>query len=152
MRTEVEPEKKSGRVGWSGKMSPEHSAPTTGQTSGRSSKKPSGSSSQKPPLFLCLKAAGPQADASLEWVTGGDSLSPGVYSMHSFGESPSVVVESRLSQILEDSPHQRYSLSAKACLGIIRRSERRGKPLPPMLKDALLEMIERQSTGGSPNP
>ena len=33
------------------------------------------------------------------------------------GESPSAAVESSLSQILEDSPHQRYYLSRNACLG-----------------------------------
>ena len=31
-----------------------------------------------------------------------------------------------------------YSLSAKACLGIVRRAEHRGKELPPLLKAALL--------------
>jgi hypothetical protein len=78
-----------------------------------------------------------QPDAS--WETDGASL--GVYSMRNSGESPSVAVESRLSQILEDTPHPRYYLSAKACQGILRRAERRGKELPPMLKEAL----ERQS-------
>jgi hypothetical protein len=62
----------------------------------------------------------------------------GEYSTHSFGESPSVAVESRLSQILEDNPHPKYYLSAKSCLGILRRAERRGKELPEMLKQALL--------------
>jgi DNA (cytosine-5)-methyltransferase 1 len=70
------------------------------------------------------------------WVDGGALR--GEYSMRSFGESPSAVVVSHLSQILEASPHQKYSLSAKACLGILNRAERRGKPLPPQLKDALL--------------
>ena len=79
----------------------------------------------------------PTADAS--WETDGALL--GVYSMHSFGESPSVAVESHLSQILEDTPHQKYYLSAKACQGILNRAERRGKELPEMLKTAL----ERQS-------
>jgi hypothetical protein len=32
---------------------------------------------------------------------------------------------------------QRFFLSAKACAGILRRAERRGKALPPMLKEAL---------------
>jgi hypothetical protein len=43
-----------------------------------------------------------------------------------------------LSDVLEtNSVPQRYSLSAKACTGILRRAERRGKALPPMLKQAL---------------
>ena len=70
-----------------------------------------------------------------------DAASLGVYSMHSFGECPSVDVESHLSQILEDQVPQKYYLSEKACQGILRRSEKRGKPLPPILKTALEEMI-----------
>ena len=62
--------------------------------------------------------------------------------MLSFGESPSVDVESHLSQILEDSPHPKYSLSAKACQGIIRRAERRGKPLPDLLRQVLEKQAE----------
>jgi hypothetical protein len=42
-----------------------------------------------------------------------------------------------LSQILEDSPHPKYSLSAKACQGILNRAAKRGKELPPELKAAL---------------
>jgi hypothetical protein len=43
-----------------------------------------------------------------------------------------------LSEVLETGPlPPRYSLSAKACSGILRRAERRGKALPPMLKAAL---------------
>ncbi len=45
---------------------------------------------------------------------------------------------SSLSDVLETGPlPPRYSLSAKACSGILRRAERRGKALPPMLKAAL---------------
>ncbi len=43
-----------------------------------------------------------------------------------------------LSDVLETgSVPPRFSLSAKACSGILRRAERRGKALPPMLKAAL---------------
>ena len=58
--------------------------------------------------------------------------------MHSFGECPSEERESRLSQILEETPPQKYCLSAKACAGILRRAERRGKELPEILKKALV--------------
>lgn len=122
---------------WSGKTSPEPSAPQKAKTSAPSLKKPRGSRT-KMPLFLDLRTEnGRQPDVS--WETDGASL--GGYSMHSIGESPSVAVESRLSQILEDTPHPKYYLSAKACQGILRRAERRGKELPEMLKTAL----ERQS-------
>ena len=120
---------------WSGKMSPEHSVPTKEKISQRSSKRQSGSQNRKPPLFLCLKKDGPQADAS--WETNGALL--GEFSMHSFGEHPSAAVESHLSQILEVNPHQRYYLSAKACQGILNRASRRGQKLPEMLEKALVE-------------
>lgn len=61
--------------------------------------------------------------------------------MHSFGESPNVAVESHLSQILEDTPHPKYCLSDKACLGILTRARRRGKQLPPILEEALIQMV-----------
>ena len=49
-----------------------------------------------------------------------------------------------LSDVLEIQPlPPRFSLSAKACAGILRRAERRGKALPPMLKQAL----EQAATG-----
>ena len=60
------------------------------------------------------------------------------------GESPSVAVASTLSQILQANAPEKYYLSAKACEGILRRAERRGKELPPMLKEALEQMIERE--------
>lgn len=57
------------------------------------------------------------------------------------GECPSVARESTLSQILEVNAPEKYYLSAKACAGILRRAEKRGKELPPMLKEALEEVI-----------
>lgn len=58
------------------------------------------------------------------------------------GESPNAAVGSRLSQILEATPQEKYSLSAKACQGILRRAERRGKDLPETLKAVLLMQSE----------
>lgn len=62
------------------------------------------------------------------------------------GECPNAVVVSRLSQILEETPHPKYNLTAKACQGILRRAERRGKDLSKLLKQVLI----RQSQGASP--
>jgi len=59
-------------------------------------------------------------------------------------ECPNAVVASYLSQILQETVPERFYLSAKACRGILRRAEKRGKELPPMLKAAL----ERQSAEG----
>lgn len=48
-----------------------------------------------------------------------------------------------LSDILEtgDVP-QRFYLTPKACAGILRRAEKRGKDLPEMLHKALLSVVE----------
>ena len=133
MTEEYEQMTMSDRDTWSGKTSPERSAPPKAKISAPSSKKPRGSSNRMP-LFLDLRTEnGGMQGAS--WETDGASL--GVYLTHSFGESPSVAVESRLSQILEDTPHPKYYLSVKACAGILRRAQRRGKELPEMLKRAL---------------
>lgn len=115
---------------------PELSAPTKERTLGQSSRKQSKSQSRKSPLFLSLRTDGQQPDASPMWEENGALL--GAFSMLSFGECPSAENASHLSQILEASPHPKYSLSAKACLGIVRRAEHRGKELPPLLKAALL--------------
>jgi hypothetical protein len=93
-------------------------------------------------MFLCLTKDGLQQDAS--WENAGALL--GEFSMHSFGEHPislyhNGVGESHLSQILEESPHPKYCLSAKACQGILNRANRRGKKLPLMLQEALEQMI-----------
>ena len=123
---------------WSGKMSPEHSVPTEEKTSKPSSKKSAASSAKKLPLFLFLKTDGRKADASAEWVTPAAPFpSLGDYTMHSFGECPNEENASRLSQILEDSPHPKYCLSARACEGILNRAAKRGKELPKELKAAL---------------
>lgn len=59
------------------------------------------------------------------------------------GESPKDAVESSLSAILQENAPEKYFLSARACEGILRRAERRGKKLPPMLWEALVETVER---------
>ena len=126
---------------WSGKTYPAPSVPEPrkAKTSESSLKKSQGSA-KKMPLYLDLrKKDGILPDAS--WETGGALL--GEYMMHSFGESPKDAVESRLSQILEENPLQKYCLSARACQGILSRAERRGKELPEILRKAL----ENQSNG-----
>lgn len=128
---------KSTRDTWCGKTSPELLPQTEEKILEKSSKKRS-ESRTKTPLYLDLREEnGEQAVAS--WET--DSPLLGVYSMHSFGESPSAAVESRLSQILEENPHPKYSLSERACRGILRRAEQRGKRLPEMLQNALESRI-----------
>ena len=48
-------------------------------------------------------------------------------------EAPNIEV----SQILEETPQEKYRLSGKVCRGILRRAERRGKKLPEILERVL---------------
>lgn len=61
-----------------------------------------------------------------------------------FGEYPNVERESTLSEILEDNVPEKYSLSPKACLGIIRRAKAKGRKLPENLRIALEQKIAEQ--------
>ena len=54
-------------------------------------------------------------------------------------EHPRMDIQTRLSDILEQETDPKYDLSAKACEGILRRAERRGKKLPEQLRIALEE-------------
>lgn len=65
----------------------------------------------------------------------GDSLTLNI------GEFPREESASLLSLILEDNAPQKYYLSARACQGILTRASRRGKPLPEVLRQALLDVI-----------
>ena len=78
--------------------------------------------------------------------TGEKPSETAVQEMLSVWGPHSVAEESRLSQILEVNPLPKYNLTAKACLGILRRAEQRGKDLPERLKAVLI----RQSQGDSP--
>lgn len=120
---------------WSGRTYPEHSAATKDETSRPCSKRRSASSSRKPPVLKCLQKAGLPGAATATWTDDGAWL--GEYTTRNTGECPSVVVESRLSQILEATPHTKYCLSARACQGILNRAARRGKDLPDLLKQVL---------------
>ena len=53
------------------------------------------------------------------------------------GVSPREEKESSLPQILQDDPPDKYYLTRKACLGILRRAFERGKELPRKLNQAL---------------
>ena len=82
------------------------------------------------------------------WQTSGMVSHTGCSTRASL-ESPSVVVESSLSDILEATQNvpPAYSLSAKACAGILRRAEKRGKKLPPQLEAALRSVASGQTSG-----
>ena len=117
---------------------------------------------KKMPLFLDLRQENGQPQ-DVSWQT--DVVSLGEYMTHSTlvslkdaggyvywltstdnphqtyclncGEKPMEPRLSKLSQILETNPDPKYKLSARACQGILNRAERRGKTMPPILKEAL---------------
>lgn len=70
--------------------------------------------------------------------------------MRSSSEWPSDAAVSFLSDVLEPAPPSKYSLSRKACEGIIRRAEKRGKPLPPQLDEALRAQASNSTKGQEP--
>ena len=133
---------------WSGKTSLEPSVQTGGATLEPSSRKSRGSKNRKLQMCLCLTAGGHTVGASTPRWEHGPLL--GAFTMHSFGEFPNEENASLLSQILEECPHPRYSLSAKACDGILRRAERRNKELPDALRIALEAQSLSKSAEGSP--
>ena len=82
-------------------------------------------------------ATGRISDAcSGAWMTSGTVWS-GEFWTRSSSEWPSDAGVCFLSDVLEPNPPSRFCLSPTACAGIIRRAERRGKPLPPELDEAL---------------
>lgn len=120
----------------SGKTSQEHSAQTKEKTSEQSSMR-SYPSLTAEFLFLDLKT-GSGNMLGIYWETG--TVLHGESSMRNTSELPRDVRDCSLSQILQVTAPAKYYLSQKACLGILRRAEKRKKKLPPMLKEALMEV------------
>ena len=117
-----------------GKMSPALCRPLDGVTLRLCLKR-----SQKP-KFQCLVL---DSGRTPEWYEAEALTSLGACTTPNISEQHSGAGVSFLSQILEANAPAKYSLSPKACQGILRRAERRGKDLPPMLKTAL----EQQARG-----
>ena len=90
--------------------------------------------------FLDLRVGGADG-AKQEQSPETDGLWLGDSLMLNIGESPKEESVSLLSQILEVNVPQKYYLSARACQGILTRASRRGKPLPEVLRQALLDVI-----------
>ena len=85
--------------------------------------------------FLDLSADAGNLLGQYEW-TMRSALHGGCWLRNS-GASPRDAIESFLSQILQAHPPKKYYLTTAACLGILRRAEERGKPLPKALDTAL---------------
>ena len=148
---------------------PRRERDTQEKTSKKSSRSSSVSQSQMLPLCLCLKS-GARADSSMmSWedgallgesqiVSGGefhkdengllwlptstDFLPDRFYLTLNIGERPREENPTKLSEVLQDFTDPKYNLSSKACKGILNRAERRGKPLPEVLKQALENQID----------
>ena len=134
-----------------GRMLQEHTVqePLKEQTFKQSYKKSAKSCVKTVPLFLSLKRDGTMQETSMEWEMMEHPLAlRGDYTMLNTGESPNAAVESLLSQILEEQPHLKYCLSAKACQGILRRAETRGKILPELLRTTLEKQSLFKNGGG----
>lgn len=121
-----------------GKMCKERSAPTEEKISEPCWKNlPAWNNQTLQFLDLRRGADGAKPEQSLET----DGLWHGDSSMLNIGEFPNAERESLLSWILEDNVPQKYYLSARACQGILTRASKRGKPLPDILKQALMDVI-----------
>ena len=155
----------------SGRTSRERSSQTRERTSGRSSKKSSGSKIPKFQFLDLRTENGRPQDVS--WGT--DIRWLGEFLTHNIGVSPSAEKESilyvtstgtqlpescltviniseapihpekvHLIDILERNPDPKYTLSARACQGILDRINRRGKAVPEILLTALKQTIARE--------
>ena len=120
-----------------GKMSPEHSVQMVEGTSTQSSKR--SANSANPELMYLDLRTGAGNLLGAYWETG--TALPGGCMTPKGGEFRNGGAESTLSQILIANAPEKYSLSRKACLGILRRAEKRGKELPDMLREALMEVV-----------
>lgn len=87
--------------------------------------------------------------SSQRWLTSGMG-SPTECLMLNTSEYPNEGVESLLLDVLEvGNIPPRFFLSQVACQGILRRAEKRGKKLPPMLEKAL-RMVAVTPTSATP--
>ena len=84
--------------------------------------------------FLDLSSDAGNLLGQYEWTTR-SALHGGCW-LRNTGPSPRDAIESFLSQILQAHPPKKYYLTTAACLGILRRAEERGKPLPKALDTA----------------
>ncbi len=103
------------------------------RTSGRSSRRSSGLKNRTLMLLDLRPGAGNMLGSYWEYDPAWLGRSGGLNT----SACPKGATESSLSQILHASVPSKYYLSRTACRGILRRSEERGKPLPPQLELAL---------------
>lgn len=136
---------------WYGKMYREHLVATRGKILGLYWKRLQESNSRGL-QYLNLKEKEVEESAGIPQETSWEMVTalPGGCLMHNIGELPSVENVSTLSQILMENAPEKYYLSQKACSGILRRAQKRGKELPEALRIALEKQAELPMQGGEP--
>jgi hypothetical protein len=135
----------------------EPGSPATGPDSSSSSPElsmlfdPAGFSSRTYPVSSLATAVGTSESSLERWPTSGTAWLGGL-STHASSECRSVDGECSswqpsLTEILEEPQNvpEKYSLSARAAAGILRRAEKRGKALPPHLRTALEALSQAHS-------
>lgn len=110
-----------------------HQTASPARTSGRSSRHLSGLKNRTLMLLDLRPGAGNMLGPYWEY----DPVWLGRSGRLNTSACPKGAIESSLSQILQATVPSKYYLSRTACLGILRRAEERGKPLPPQLELAL---------------
>jgi hypothetical protein len=106
---------------------------------------PNGSYGKTCRASLVVEKDGILAPSSGRWSNSGTGGPTGRLTLNGL-ESPKDAVVCSLSHTLETGAvQQRYFLSAKACSGILRRAERRGRKLPERLAQALEGQVRRSS-------
>lgn len=149
------------------------------RTSKPSSRKRSASATKAPLMCLCLKAGGLNTESSTtSWEDGAlpigsmmpntgaflrdgsdwlwlpistDSQRQRSYLTLNCGLKPRIPNPTKLSQILEQNVDERFTLSPKACQGILNRAAKRGKELPKALLEALTDQAQSPSKSEQEN-
>ena len=107
---------------------------------------PSGWSGKMSPAFCPATEDGILEPSSGRWANSGMGSPTECLTLNT-SEWPKDAAVCSLSDTLEigDLPH-RFYLSAKACAGILRRAEKRGKKLPESLESALRSTLTADHT------
>lgn len=117
---------------------------------------PSGWSGRMSPASCHRMADGTLEPSSGGWANSGMGSHTEFLTLNSpehaafLGLSHNGAAVCSLSDILETGPvPQRYYLTAKACAGILRRAEKRGRAVPPSLQRALAAVAVWEPTSTS---
>jgi len=111
---------------------------------------PSGWFGRTSPVSCRLSEDGLLAPSSGAWRNSGMGSPTGFWTLSTLAW-PNDAAVCMLSAVLETGEVPlRYYLSAKACRGIIRRAEKRGKKLPEQLQAALRQVADSELTSSVP--